>query len=64
MAWILTSIDTVWDALFPAEQASVIRTLIERITIKGDELLLEWKHQGLATLLSNHGKTQRLEEAA
>ena len=61
---ILTSIDTVWDALFPAEQASVIRTLIERITIKGDELLLEWKDQGLATLLYNHRKTHRLEEVA
>lgn len=40
---LLTLIDTVWETLFPAEQASVIRTLIERITISSDGLELEWK---------------------
>jgi len=34
----LTAIDTVWEMLFPAEQSQVVRTLIERITIRLDGL--------------------------
>jgi site-specific DNA recombinase len=61
---LLTSIDTVWETLFPAEQASVIRTLIERITISSDGLELEWKDQGLAKLIAAHGKNPSMQEAA
>jgi hypothetical protein len=61
---LLTLIDTVWETLFPAEQASVIRTLIERITISSDGLELEWKDQGVARLLTAHRNPDVTREAA
>jgi len=65
---LLTLIDTVWETLFPAEQASVIRTLIERITISSDglelELELEWKDRGVARLLTAHRNRDATLEAA
>lgn len=47
----LQSIDPVWDELFPAEQASIVRTLVERITIRRDGISIEWKADGMNTLL-------------
>ena len=61
---LLSSIDEVWESLFPAEQASVIRTLIERITISTDGLELEWKDQGVAKLLTAHRIPDATREAA
>jgi hypothetical protein len=61
---LLTLIDTVWETLFPAEQASVIRTLIERITISSDGLELEWKDRGVARLLTAHRNRDATLEAA
>ena len=62
---LLTLTDTVWEeTLFPAEQASVIRTLIERITISSDGLELEWKDRGVARLLTAHRNRDATLEAA
>jgi O-acetyl-ADP-ribose deacetylase (regulator of RNase III) len=61
---ILTSIDAVWEVLFPAEQASIIRTLIERITIRVDGLQMEWRDSGLAQLLTQNLKPKPIQEAA
>ena len=61
---ILTSINAVWEVLFPAEQASIIRTLIERITIRVDGLRMEWRDQGLVQLLAQHLPHRSVQEAA
>jgi DNA invertase Pin-like site-specific DNA recombinase len=61
---MLTSIDAVWEVLFPAEQASIIRTLIERITIRVDGLQIAWRDQGVAQLLSTQVKPKPVQEAA
>jgi hypothetical protein len=61
---LLTLIDTVWETLFPAEQASVNRTLIERITISSHGLELEWKYRGVARLLTAHRNRDATLEAA
>jgi len=61
---ILTSIDAVWEVLFPAEQASIIRTLIERITIRVDGLQIAWRDQGVAQLLTTQVKPKPVQEAA
>jgi hypothetical protein len=61
---MLTSIDAVWEVLFPAEQASIIRTLIERITIRVDGLQIAWRDQGVAQLLSTQFKPKPVQEAA
>ena len=43
----LQSIDPVLDQLFPAEQASIVRTLVERITVRPDGITIQWKALGM-----------------
>ncbi len=47
----LQSIDAVWDELFPAEQAKVLHTLVERITVRRDGINIAWKTAGMTQLL-------------
>lgn len=47
----LHSVDQVWDALFPQEQARIAQTLIERITVSRDGISIAWKTQGMPKLL-------------
>jgi DNA invertase Pin-like site-specific DNA recombinase len=47
----LQSIDPVWDELFPSEQAGIVRTLVERITVRREGITIQWKDQGLNKLL-------------
>ena len=49
---------------FPAEQSQVVRTLIERITIRLDGLEMKWRDQGLADLLALQQPLARWKEAA
>ena len=47
----LQSIDPVWDELFPSEQAGIVRTLVDRITVRRDGITIQWKDQGMNKLL-------------
>ena len=47
----LLSIEEVWDKLFPAEQARIAHTLIERITVRREGATIDWTTDGLETLL-------------
>jgi hypothetical protein len=47
----LQSIDQVWDELFPAEQARVAHTLVDRITVRRDGISIAWKSDGMPRLL-------------
>ncbi len=47
----LQSIDKVWDELFPAEQARIAHTLIDRITVRKDEISIAWRTEGMPRLL-------------
>jgi site-specific DNA recombinase len=47
----LRSIDAVWDELFPAEQAGIVKTLIERIIVRKDGLSITWTTAGMSRLL-------------
>lgn len=47
----LQTIDAVWDALFPAEQARIAHTLIERITVRKDGISIVWRTDGMPKLL-------------
>jgi len=49
----LQSIDPVWNELFPAEQAQIVQTLIERITVRRDGVNIAWKAEGMTHLLRN-----------
>ena len=59
----LQSIDPVWDQLFPAEQASVVRTLVERITVRPDGITIQWKALGMNQLLRDTLMATELEAA-
>ena len=43
----LQSIGEVWDHLFPAEQARIAHALIERITVRKDEISIKWHTKGV-----------------
>jgi len=43
----LQSIGEVWDHLFPAEQARIVNALIERITVRKDEISIKWHTKGV-----------------
>lgn len=60
----LKSIEDVWENLFPAEQAQIIRTLIERITLRRTGVSIAWRNDGMSRLL--HTTLQQLpnEKAA
>jgi len=48
---VLQSIDTVWEELFPAEQARIIQTVIKQITVRKDGISIEWLVDGMTGLL-------------
>jgi site-specific DNA recombinase len=41
----------VWSALFPAEQARVVRLLVERVTVTADGLAVDLRTEGLGTVV-------------
>jgi len=60
----LHSIDAVWDELFPAEQAKIPHTLVERITVLRDSITIQWHEQGgLDNLLRNTLAPEQVLEA-
>jgi len=50
--------------LFPAEQAKVLHTLVERITVRRDGITIQWHEQGLNKLLRDTLTPERQLEAA
>ena len=60
----LQSVDEVWDELFPAEQAKVLHTLVERITVRKDGISIKWHDKGLSKLLRDTLEPQKELEAA
>lgn len=47
----LADVAPLWDALFPAEQARLVRLLVERVDVAADGLVLRLRGEGLQTLL-------------
>jgi hypothetical protein len=41
----------LWDELFPAEQARIIRLLVERVDVKTDALTIRLRAEGLTGLV-------------
>ena len=48
----LTQLDPLWDELFPAEQARIMRLLVERVDVQPDGLEVRLRAEGLASLLA------------
>jgi hypothetical protein len=49
---LLADFVTVWDELFPAEQARVVQLLVERVDMQEDALEVRIRAEGLATLVA------------
>jgi hypothetical protein len=47
---LLADFATVWNELFPAEQARIVQLLVERVDVQEDALEVRIRAQGLASL--------------
>ncbi len=60
----LESLDPMWDELFPAEQARIVRDLVERVVIGPDGADIRLRVEGLAGLVRDVGGARKTREAA
>jgi site-specific DNA recombinase len=57
---LLAEFATVWNELFPAEQARIVQLLVEPVDVQEDALEVRIRAEGLASLvaeLRHHGRT-------
>lgn len=47
----LAGFDSLWESLFPAEQARIARLLIERVTVSADGLAVDLRTEGLGSII-------------
>jgi hypothetical protein len=59
----LEQLDPLWDELFPAEQARIVRSLVERVDVSPAGADIRLRLDGLACLVRNL-RTQPVREAA
>jgi site-specific DNA recombinase len=58
-AVLLADFATVWNELFPGEQARIVQLLVERVDLREDALEVRIRAEGLANLvcaLRQHGE--------
>jgi hypothetical protein len=48
---LLADFATVWNELFPAEQARIVQLLVERVDVQEDALGVRIRAEGLASLV-------------
>jgi hypothetical protein len=48
---LLADFATVWNELFPAEQARIVQLLVERVDVREDQLEVRIRAEGLASLV-------------
>jgi hypothetical protein len=56
---LLADFATVWNELFPAEQARIVQLLVERVDVQEDALQVRIRAEGLASLI---GELQQGDE--
>ena len=49
---LLADLDTVWEELFPAEQAKIMQLLVERVDVRANGLLVQLHAKGLPSLIA------------
>jgi hypothetical protein len=60
----LANFDTLWETLFPAEQARIARLLIERVTVSQQGLTVDLRTAGLSSVIRDMLAPRQLEKAA
>jgi hypothetical protein len=60
----LAGFDRIWGELFPAEQARLIRLLVERVDVREDGIRVRLRTRGLSDVIHELQCEQKLEQAA
>jgi DNA invertase Pin-like site-specific DNA recombinase len=60
----LANFDTLWETLFPAEQARIARLLVERVTVSQQGLTVDLRTAGLSSVIRDMLAPRQLEKAA
>ena len=47
----ITAFEPLWDELFPADQARIVRLLVERVDVAPDQIVMRLRAEGLQTLV-------------
>jgi hypothetical protein len=48
----MTQVDQIWDQLFPAEQARIVRLLVDRVVVSTDRIDVRLRPSGIEELAS------------
>jgi hypothetical protein len=59
----LKRFNDLWDALYPAEQARIVRLLVDRVTVGPSGMAVDLRNNGIATLVRELGVSAHLEAA-
>jgi DNA invertase Pin-like site-specific DNA recombinase len=59
----LQRFNNLWDALYPAEQARIVRLLVDRVTVGPSGMAVDLRNNGIATLVRELGDSAHLEAA-
>ena len=59
----LRRFNDLWEALFPAEQARIVRLLVERVTVSSDGMAVDLRHNGIAALVRDLNVNKTMEAA-
>jgi site-specific DNA recombinase len=60
----LADFDRIWEELFPAEQARLVRLLVERVDVSEDGIRVRLKTEGLRDVIQDLQKPQAGDQAA
>ncbi len=64
VAAALTDFDALWESLFPAEQARIVRLLVNRVTVSQQGLTVDLRIEGLGSVIRDMLAPRQLEKAA
>ena len=53
----------LWDALFPAEQARIVRLLVDRVTVGPSGMAVDLRNNGITALVRDLADSTHLEAA-
>ena len=59
----LQRFNDLWDALYPAEQARIVRLLVDRVTVGPTGMAVDLRNNGIATLVTDLAAKTHLEAA-
>ncbi len=59
----LQRFNDLWDALYPAEQARIVRLLVDRVTVGPTGMAVDLRNNGIATLVRDLAANAHLEAA-